>query len=150
MRFAIEGDKSMGGNVIFVCTGNSCRSQMAEGLLRFLAKGRFQVFSAGTHPHGLNPLAVQVMEEIGIDISGQKSESLDRYVEDPFDFVITVCDKARETCPVFAGGGHRLHWSFEDPAAAAGSLDERLAVFRRVRDEIEHELRQFLQDTETT
>ena len=79
----------MGGNVIFVCTGNSCRSQMAEGLLRFLAEGRFEVFSAGIHRHGLNPLAVQVMEEIDIDISGQKSESLDRYVDDPFDFEVT-------------------------------------------------------------
>ncbi len=130
--------------VIFVCTGNSCRSQMAEGWLRFLGNDCFEAFSAGTDPHGLNPLAVQVMDEIGIDISGHKSESIDLYAQRDFDFAITVCDRAEETCPVFPGDGERLHWSLDDPAAATGSTEERLSVFRRVRDEIERKLRQFV------
>ena len=126
--------------VLFLCTGNSCRSQMAEGLLRADAGDRFEVFSAGTEPHGLNPLAVQVMSELDCDISGHTSDRVDAFAEEEFDFVITVCDHARETCPVFPGG-RQLHWSFDDPAAAAGTQDERLSVFRRVRDEIRTQLR---------
>jgi arsenate reductase len=117
---------------------------MAEGWLRFLGNDRFGSFSAGTDPHGLNPLAIQVMEEAGIDISGHQSESIDQFVDRHFDFAITVCDRARDSCPVFAGGGHRLHWSFDDPATTTGSIDERLLVFRRVRDEIGQQVRQFV------
>ena len=136
--------ESMAESVIFVCTGNSCRSQMAQGLLTFLGNGRFDAFSAGTDPHGLNPLAVSVMDELGIDISAYRSEGVDWYAEHHFDFAITVCDRAKETCPVFPGGGKRLHWSFEDPAAATGTNEERLAVFRLVRDEIKQALQQFV------
>ncbi|NKB66970.1 MAG: arsenate reductase ArsC [Candidatus Latescibacteria bacterium] len=122
--------------VLFLCTGNSCRSQMAEGWLRHLARDRAEVFSAGTHPAGLNPLAVQVMDEIEIDISAQQSDLLDRYFDSVFDYVITVCDSARQACPVFPGEGQMIHWSFADPADAQGTAAERLPVFRRVRDEI--------------
>ena len=132
--------------VLFLCTGNSCRSQMAEGLLRADAGDRFEVYSAGTEPHGLNPLAVQVMSELDCDISGHSSDRVDVFAEEEFDFVITVCDHARETCPVFPGG-RQLHWSFDDPAAAAGTQDERLPVFRRVRDEIRTQLRDFVATT---
>ena len=130
--------------VLFLCTHNSARSQMAEGLLRQLAGDRFEVFSAGTEATRVRPLAIQVMAELGIDISGQHSKTLDRYLNDPFDEVITVCDTAAEVCPVFPGAVHRRHWSFEDPSKATGSEAEQLAVYRRVRDEIrsriEHEL----------
>jgi arsenate reductase len=130
--------------VLFLCTGNSARSQMAEGILRSLASDRFEVASAGTHPAGLNPLAVQAMDEIGIDISQQHSKSLDAFVEQRFDYVITVCDRAKESCPIFSGATTTFHWSFDDPAAAQGSEDARMAVFRRVRDELQHRLRLFL------
>ncbi len=132
--------------VLFLCTGNSCRSQMAEGWLRHLAGERFAVSSAGTRPSGLNATAVQVMGERGIDISGQRSKSVDEFSNQSFDYVITVCDNAKESCPIFDGGGRRLHWSFADPATARGSEEERLAVFRRVRDEIEHRIRNFLKE----
>ena len=128
--------------VLFLCTGNSCRSQMAEGLLRSLGGRACEAFSAGTDPHGLNPMAVEAMREIGIDISGQRSESVEEYSGQTFDHVITVCENARESCPVLPGG-EQHHWSFDDPAAAAGPRDERMAVFRRVRDEIAARLRQF-------
>jgi arsenate reductase len=133
--------------VLFVCTGNSCRSQMAEGLLRHLGGDRFEAASAGTHPAGLNPGAVEAMKEIGIDISCQRSKSVDEFVGQPFDWVVTVCDSARESCPVFPGAMARLHWSFEDPAAATGSAQERRAVFRRVRGEIAERIGQFIQET---
>jgi arsenate reductase (thioredoxin) len=117
---------------------------MAEGLLRQLGGDRFEVFSAGTEATRVRPLAIQVMAELGIDISGQHSKTLDRYLYEPFDEVITVCDTAAEVCPVFPGAVHRRHWSFEDPSKATGSEAEQLAVYRRVRDEIrsriEHEL----------
>jgi len=122
--------------VLFVCTGNSARSQMAEGLLRHEAGSRFDVFSAGTHPTQVRPEAVAVMHEIGVDISRHRSKSIDEFAGQEFDYVITVCDHANETCPVFPGHARRLHWSFEDPAAAPGSEEQRKAVFRRVRDEI--------------
>jgi len=129
--------------VLFLCTGNSCRSQMAEGWLRHYASERAHVVSAGTKPAGLNPAAVSVMREAGVDISGQRSKHLDELANQDFLFVITVCDAAREACPVFPGALYQLHWSFEDPAAAAGTEEERLAVFRRVRDEIREKVREF-------
>ena len=122
--------------VLFICTHNSARSQMAEGLLRHLAGDRFEVFSAGTEATLVRPLAIQVMAELGIDISGQSSKTLQRYLNQPFDEVITVCDTAAETCPVFPGAVHRRHWSFEDPSRATGSHDAQLAVYRRVRDQV--------------
>ena len=109
---------------------------MAEGLLRQLAGDRFEVMSAGTEATHIRPLAIRAMDEIGIDISGQESKTLDRYLDEPFDFVITVCDDANEACPFFPGAANRLHWSFEDPSRAEGSEEERLAVFRSVRDRI--------------
>ncbi len=135
--------------VLFVCTGNSCRSQMAEGWLSYLAGDRFAAASAGTKPGGLNETAVQVMAERGIDISGQRSKSVNEFVQQSFDYVITVCDNAKESCPVFPGGSHRLHWGFADPAAAQGTNDERLAVFRNVRDEIEQRIRRLLGEAES-
>ena len=109
---------------------------MAEGLLRDLAGDQFEPFSAGTEATHVRPLAIRAMEEIGVDISGQESKTLDRYLDQPFDYVITVCDDANEACPFFPGAQSRLHWSFEDPSRAEGSDEERLEVFRRVRDEI--------------
>jgi arsenate reductase len=119
-----------------LCTHNSARSQMAEGLLRYLAGDRFEVTSAGTEATHVRPLAIKAMGEIGVDISAQESKTLDRYLGRPFDYVITVCDDAKEACPHFPGAAARLHWSLEDPSQAAGSEQERLAVFRRVRDEL--------------
>src|SRR5215203_7486373 len=111
--------------VLFLCTHNSARSQMAEGLLRALAGDRFEAFSAGTEATRVRPLAIRAMEEIGVDISGQESETLDRYLQEPFDYVITVCDDANEACPLFPGASNRLHWSFEDPSRVEGSEEER-------------------------
>ncbi len=119
--------------VLILCTGNSARSQMAEGLLRQFASERFEVFSAGTNPAGLNPHAIEAMREIGIDISGQRSKSVEEFVDQKFDYVITVCDNAREACPIFPGKAERVHHSFEDPAAA---MDNPAEAFRRVRDEL--------------
>lgn len=130
--------------VLIVCTGNSARSQMAEGLLRHLGGEEFEVASAGTRPAQVRQEAVTVMQEVGIDISRHRSKSVEEFTGQPFDYVITVCDSAREECPVFPGAARTLHWSFEDPAAAPGSEEERLAVFRRVRDQIAERLRQFL------
>jgi arsenate reductase (thioredoxin) len=121
--------------VLFLCTHNSARSQMAEGLLRYLAGDRFEVYSAGTEVTRVRPQAIVVMGEIGIDISGQESKTLERYLGEPFDYVITVCDDANEACPVFPGAESRLHWSFRDPSQATGE-EERLGVFRSVRDEL--------------
>jgi arsenate reductase len=109
---------------------------MAEGLLRDLAGNRFEVMSAGMEAAHVRPLAIRAMEEIGVDISGQESKTLDRYLGESFDYVVTVCDAANEACPFFSGAQRRLHWSFEDPAAAEGSEEQRLAVFRNVRDQI--------------
>jgi arsenate reductase (thioredoxin) len=130
--------------VLFLCTGNSARSQMAEGLLRHLAGDRFEVTSAGTRPVGLNPYAVEVMQEIGIDLTNHRSKSIEEFLIQPFDYVITVCDRAKAACPVFPAAVSSLHWNFEDPAAATGGKDERLAVFRHVRDEIADRIRTFL------
>lgn len=130
--------------VLFLCTGNSCRSQMAEGWLRHLAGDRFEVVSAGTHPVGLNPYAVTVMEEVGVDISHQVSERVDPYVAQRFDYVITVCDHAQEVCPVFPGAATKLHWNFADPAKATGTYAQQLIIFRNTRDEIADRIRRFL------
>lgn len=130
--------------VLFLCTGNSCRSQMAEGLLRELAGNEFDAESAGTNPTRINPMAVGVMAEAAIDISGQYSKSVDEMKGQRFDYVITVCGRAREACPVFPYDAKKLHWSFEDPAEATGTQEERLSVFRGVRDEIANRIREFL------
>ena len=129
--------------VLFLCTGNSCRSQMADGLVNHDFVGRIEAFSAGTEPHGLNPKAVQVMAEIGIDISGNSSDHLDRYAGQSFDYVITLCGDAHEKCPLFFGGVQRLHMGFEDPPKATGTETEVMAVYRRVRDEIQATMREF-------
>jgi arsenate reductase len=123
-------------NVLFLCTGNSARSQMAEGYLRHLAPDEFEALSAGIEPKGLNPLATEAMREIGIDISGQRSKDVGEFLGHTMAIVVTVCDNAKERCPVFPGARRVLHWSLDDPAAASGTHDERLAVFRRVRSEI--------------
>ena len=125
---------------LFLCTHNSARSQMAEGLLRHLAGDRFEAMSAGTEATHVRPLAVRAMEEIGVDISEQESKTLERYLKESFDYVITVCDDANEACPFFPGASERLHWSFEDPSRAEGSKEERLAVFRRVRNRIKDQV----------
>ena len=132
--------------VLILCTGNSARSQMAEGLLREIGGGRFEVYSAGTHPVSVRAEAVEAMREVGIDISGQRSKSVDEFAGREFDYVVTVCDKAREECPVFPGRTRRVHWSFEDPAEAAGEWAERLAVFRRVRKLIGARLREWISE----
>ena len=129
--------------VLIVCTGNSARSQMAEGLLRHVAGDRFEVESAGTIASFVRPQAVAVMAEIGIDISGHRSKSLDEFLDQPFEYVITVCDNADESCPAFPGKAKRIHWSFDDPAGTTGSDDDVLEVFRRVRDEIGSKLADF-------
>lgn len=126
----------MGPKVLFLCTGNSARSQMAEGYLRHAAGDRFEAMSAGVEPKGLHPLAVEAMAEIGIDISHQKSKDVVTLLGQHIPYVITVCDEARERCPIFPHTFKFLHWSFNDPAAGVGTRDESLAVFRRVRDEI--------------
>src|SRR5215203_4622571 len=123
--------------VLFLCTHNSARSQMAEGLLRSMAGNRFEVFSAGTEATQVRPEAILVMAEIGVDISAQESETLERYLGEPLDLVITVCDDANEACPTFPGAKERLHWSFPDPSTVAGSNEEHLRAFRNVRDEIQ-------------
>jgi arsenate reductase (thioredoxin) len=122
--------------VLFLCTHNSARSQMAEGLLRQLAGDRFEVMSAGTEATHVRPLAIRAMDEIGVDISSQESKTLERYQQESFDYVITVCDDANEACPFFPGAQSRLHWSFEDPSRVEGPEEERLAIFRSVRDRI--------------
>ncbi len=129
--------------VLILCTGNSARSQMAEALLRREAGGQFEVESAGTKPGIVRPEAITVMRELGIDISGHRSKRVDEFDGERFDYVITVCDIARESCPVFPAFVKRLHKSFEDSAAVNGSEQERLAVFRRVRDELREYLREF-------
>jgi arsenate reductase len=122
--------------VLILCTGNSARSQMAEGLMRHDAGDRFEVASAGTHPTQLRPEAVAVMSELGIDISSHRSKPVDEFAGRDFDYIITVCDHARDTCPMFPGHGKRLHWPIEDPASATGSEEQRRAAFRKARDDI--------------
>ena len=122
--------------VLFICTHNSARSQMAEGLMRTLYPDRYVVFSAGTKPSTVNPYAVRVMAELGIDISSHRSKSSDEFLDMKFDYVVTVCDQAKQVCPFFPGGKESIHKGFEDPAAFTGREDENIAIFRRVRDEI--------------
>lgn len=133
--------------VLILCTGNSARSQMAEGLLRHDGGDKFEVESAGVEPSFVRPQAIEVMREVGIDISGHRSKSVDKFLGQAFDYVITVCDHANERCPLFPSKTERLHWSFDDPAAVQGSEAQRLAVFRRVRDEIREKLRQFMAES---
>jgi len=129
--------------VLILCTGNSARSQMAEGLLRNIAGDRFEVASAGVAPTHVRPEAISVMNEIGIDISQHRSKSVDEFIGQEFDYVITVCDNANEQCPTFPANTQRIHWSFADPAAVEGGEATRLAAFRLVRDEIQQRLRSF-------
>lgn len=129
--------------VLILCTGNSARSQMAEGLLRDIAGDRFEVESAGTIASFVRPQAIAVMSEIGIDISHHRSKCLDEFLDKPFDHVITVCDNANESCPIFPGAARRIHWSFDDPAASRGSEEQIMSEFRRIRDEIRERLIEF-------
>ena len=129
--------------VLILCTANSARSQMAEGLMRHDHGERFEVESAGTKATLVRPEAITVMAEIGIDISGHRSKVVDEFAEQSFDYVLTVCDNAKESCPIFPGHGNRLHHSFEDPAAVQGTEEQRLASFRLVRDQIRSYLREF-------
>ena len=137
-------------SVLILCTGNSCRSQMAEGFLRSFDSS-LDVFSAGTNPaESVHPLAVKVMREEWIDISANRPKSVEEFLGKPFDYVVTVCDGAKESCPLFTGQvEHQLHIGFDDPAEAEGSREEQLAVFRRVRNEINLRFRQFYNDSLT-
>ena len=130
--------------VLFVCTHTRARSQRAEGFLRFHGGDRFEAFSAGTEATAVRPQAVNVMAELGIDISRQESKTFERYLGEPFAWVITVCDRARQSCPVFPGTENTAHWGFDDPAEAEGSEAERMEVFRRVRDEINARVKMFV------
>ena len=131
--------------VLFLCTGNSCRSQIAEAWLRSLGDDRFGVFSAGLEPHGINPYTITVMEETGYDMTEHRSKDLDDYKgKIDFNFLIAVCSNADERCPYFPGVGTRLHWPFEDPAAFVGSEDQKLAFFREIRDQIKEKIRTWL------
>jgi arsenate reductase (thioredoxin) len=132
--------------VLILCTHNSARSQMAEALLRSMGEGRFEVASAGTEATHVNPFAVDVMRESGIDISGARSKHLNEFLAREFDYVITVCDSAAETCPMFPGPSERVHWSFPDPSAARGSDADKRAVFREVRDAIAGQLNAWISD----
>ena len=131
--------------VLILCTGNSCRSQMAQGLFSHLSNGTYDAYSAGVSPTTVNPLAIRAMREIDIDISHHTSDSIDLYLNRDFDLVITVCDNAKENCPIFPGAKNMRHWPFEDPADAQGTEEERMRVFRKVRDEIRDKIANFLQ-----
>jgi arsenate reductase (thioredoxin) len=135
--------------VLVLCTGNSARSQMGEGLFRAAGGDDYQVFSAGTKPSQVRPEAIDVMREIGIDISRNRSKSVEEFAGQSFHCVVTVCDNARDNCPVFPGGGQRIHWSFEDPAAVQGTEEERRAAFRRIRDQIQERVKAFFRDRQS-
>lgn len=130
--------------VLFVCTHNSARSQMAEGMLRAWAGDRFEAHSAGTEVSSVRPEAIAVMAEIGIDIAGHRSKSVQEYLGEAFDWVLTVCDQARESCPVFPGAGETGHWSVDDPSAVTGTEGQRLEPFRRARDDLSDRIRDFI------
>ncbi len=132
--------------VLILCTGNSARSQMAEGLLRHIAGDRFEVRSAGIKPGFVRPEAIAVMKEIGVDISGHRSKHVDEFAGEAFDYVLTVCDNAKGTCPVYPGHTNRIHKGFEDPAAVQGSDEQRLDAYRRVRDQLKSYLLEFPAD----
>ena len=136
--------------ILVLCTGNSARSQMGEGLFRAESGDGFEVFSAGTKPGSVRPEAIAVMKQIGIDISGHRSKSVDEFSGQSFDYVVTVCDNARDSCPVFPAATKRIHWSVEDPAAVEGSEAERLSAFRRIRDQINERVEAFLRDLAAT
>ena len=136
--------------VLILCTGNSARSQMAEGLFRHEGGDRYEVFSAGTRPSLVRPEAIAVLKEIGIDIASHRSKSVDEFIGQPLDLVITVCDNAKEACPVFPGRTLRLHWPFEDPAHVEGSKEEREAAFRKVRNQIRKRIRAFLAEEKSS
>lgn len=145
---ATQEDRQMSDlpiRVLFVCTGNSARSQLAEALLRQLGGADFEVASAGTEPKGVNPLAVRVLAELGIDWSGATSKGIEPFVDAPWDYVITVCDRARQACPVFPGRQNALHWGLEDPAEVEGTEAERMAAFRRTATELSGRLRPFVE-----
>jgi arsenate reductase (thioredoxin) len=129
--------------VLFVCTGNSARSVMAEAVLRDNGGSDFEVHSAGTEPKGVNPLTIRLLEQVGLPTDGLRSKSVDEFLGQEFDYVVTVCDQARQSCPVFPGDHQSLHWGYEDPAAAEGTEEERLAVFRRVFTAIGERINQF-------
>jgi arsenate reductase (thioredoxin) len=131
--------------VLFVCTGNSARSQIGEAMLRDLGGPDFEVFSAGTEPKGVNPYTVRVLSEIGIDWSGARSKSATEFLGQPFDYVITVCDRARQTCPVFPGNHNTLHWGLDDPAEVAGTDEQKVEAFRRTLTEVSMRLRPFVE-----
>jgi ArsR family transcriptional regulator, arsenate/arsenite/antimonite-responsive transcriptional repressor / arsenate reductase (thioredoxin) len=144
----VEGEKDLAKQrltrVLFLCTHNSARSQMAEGILRNLGNNGFEVESAGTQPSGVHPLALKAMAKLRIDISGQRSKHMDEFADQNFDYVITVCDNASEACPVFPGDPERIHWSIPDPSAAAGTEKERLAAFERTAAELLTRIRYFV------
>ena len=131
--------------ILIICTGNSCRSQIAEGFFKHYKKD-WEIYSADISPKGLNPYAIDVMLEKGIDISNQTSDGIDKYINNEFDYVITVCDRAKETCPIFPNAKKSLHWSFADPADTARTYEERINKFREVRDQIEEKITQFLKE----
>jgi arsenate reductase len=130
--------------VLFICTRNSARSQMAEGLINHDLAGKVQAFSAGIEPSSVHPLAIAVMKEVGIDISRHRSKSIDEFADEKFDFVITLCDHAAESCPIFFGGVQRIHMGFPNPAAVSGNPEEKMAAFRKGRDQIREEVVDFL------
>jgi len=130
--------------VLFLCTGNSCRSQMAEGFLRHLGGDRFDAYSAGTNPTQVNPLSIEAMKELDIDISAQKSKPASEFIGQKFDYLITVCDNAKQTCPAFAGGYTKFHWNLKDPAEAEGREEEKMAIFRELRDKIRVKIEEFI------
>ena len=130
--------------ILVLCTGNSCRSQIAEGYLRYFAKDKAEVYSAGIETHGVNPRAIATMQEDGIDISGHTSNNVNEYQHLDFDFVITVCDNAQENCPYFPGSAQKFHYNFPDPAKAAGSEEEIMEVFRNVREQIKTYCQEFV------
>ena len=130
--------------VIFICTGNSCRSQMAEGLLRDMAGDRFEVFSAGSHPSRLHPASIIVMAELEIDISNHSADSIDKYLDKDIDIVITVCDNARQVCPVFSGNVKRIHWSIDDPFHGWGAEPSDLIPYREIREILKDRLESFI------
>ena len=132
-------------NIIFICTGNACRSQIAHGLLQNLAKDRFNVFSAGSHPSRVHLMSIKIMEEIGIDISHHTSDHIDEYLDKGIDIVITVCDNANKLCPIFPGNVERLHWSIDDPFRGWDYNENQMESFRVTREEIKARILDFLQ-----
>jgi len=131
--------------ILFLCTGNSCRSQMAEGIANFYGKGKIEAYSAGTHPTDVNKYAIIVMKEIGIDISGNKSKNVSVFIGQKFDYIITLCESAKQNCPFFPGNAVRLHWGIEDPAIAAGTEAEIQDAFRIARDKIKNNVIELLE-----